>query len=380
MEKVFKVPAKTITDYIKNAEFKYEKSARIFLEKSLHKTSTFLSKEILPALLNIYKFGLFESMNQVNQRKLKDPKLVQLFNRFATYNGSDPYQAPGILTSIANLELNKGTFYPKNGMYQITDTLVKVAESLGVKFHYNAAVENIKVEDKEAKGVVANGEFISADLVVSNMDIYPTYKKLLSKEKQPEPILNQERSSSALIFYWGIAREFEELGLHNIFFSEDYRKEFDHIFKKKAVAPDPTVYVNITSKHSPEDAPEGMENWFVMVNVPANNGQDWDKLIPEIKESVLQKLERMLKTDISRHIKTESILEPRTIESKTSSYQGALYGSSSNNRYAAFLRHPNFHQKIKNLYFSGGSVHPGGGIPLCLLSAKIIDDLSPSAK
>jgi phytoene desaturase len=380
VEKIFNVPAKVITDYIKNAEFKYEKSARIFLEKSLHKTSTFLSKEILPALLNIYKFGLFESMNQVNQRKLKDPKLVQLFNRFATYNGSDPYQAPGILTSIANLELNKGTFYPENGMFQITDTLVKVAESLGVNFHYNARVEKIKVDKKEAKGAIVSGEFLPADLVVSNMDIYPTYKKLLSEEKQPEAILNQERSSSALIFYWGIAREFEELGLHNIFFSEDYHNEFNHIFKKKTVAPDPTVYVNITSKHTPEDAPKGMENWFVMVNVPANNGQDWDKLIPEIKESVLQKLERILKTDISRHIKTESILEPRTIESKTSSFQGALYGSSSNNRYSAFLRHPNFHQKIKNLYFSGGSVHPGGGIPLCLLSAKIIDDLSPAVK
>ncbi|MGM0581366.1 MAG: 1-hydroxycarotenoid 3,4-desaturase CrtD [Bacteroidota bacterium] len=380
VEKVFNIPAKVITDYIKNAEFKYEKSARIFLEKSLHKTSTFFSKEILPALLNIYKFGLFESMNQVNQRKLRDPKLVQLFNRFATYNGSDPYQAPGILTSIANLELNKGTFYPKYGMYQITDTLVKVAESLGVKFHYNAGVEEIKVEDKEAKGVKVNGEYIPADLVVSNMDIYPTYKKLLSKEKQPEAILNQERSSSALIFYWGIDRQLDELGLHNIFFSKDYQNEFHHIFKKKSIAPDPTVYVNITSKHTPEDAPEGMENWFVMVNVPANNGQDWDKLIPEIKESVLRKLTRMLSIDVRNQIKTESILEPRTIESKTSSYQGALYGSSSNNRYSAFLRHPNFHQKIKNLYFSGGSVHPGGGIPLCLLSAKIIDDLSPSVK
>lgn len=101
-----------------------------------------------------------------------------------------------------------------------------------------------------------------------------------------------------------------------------------------------------------------MENWFVMVNAPANNGQDWDKLIPEIKESVLQKLERILKADISRHIKTESILEPRTIESKTSSYQGALYGSSSNNRYSAFLRHPNFHQKIKTSIFQEAAFIP----------------------
>ncbi|HET8859820.1 1-hydroxycarotenoid 3,4-desaturase CrtD [Marivirga sp.] len=380
VESVLGVSAEVVVNYIKNAEFKYEKSARIFLEKSLHKSSTFLSKDILPALLNIYKFGLFESMNQVNEAKLKHPKLVQLFNRFATYNGSDPYQAPGILTSIANLELNRGTFYPKSGMYQITDTLLKVADSLGVKFLFNAGVEKIIVEDKKAVGIQQNGETILADLVVSNMDIYPTYKKLLSEQKQPEAILNQERSSSALIFYWGIGKEFSEFGLHNIFFSDDYKKEFRHIFKSKTIASDPTIYVNITSKHTPSDAPEGMENWFVMVNVPSNSGQDWDKLIPEIKNSVLAKLSRMLNVDISEYIKTESILEPRTIESKTSSYQGALYGSSSNNRYSAFLRHPNFHQKIKGLYFSGGSVHPGGGIPLCLLSAKIIDDLSPEIK
>lgn len=380
VEKVLGVPSEVIVNYIKKAEFKYEKSAKIFLEKSLHKTSTFLSKEILPALLNIYKFDLFENMNQVNESQLKDSKLVQLFNRFATYNGSDPYQAPGILTSIANLELNRGTFYPEAGMYQITDILCEVAKSLGVNFNFNAGVEKIEVDNNKATGIYQNGKRIPADLVVSNMDIYPTYKRLLADQKQPEAILNQERSSSALIFYWGINRAFSELGLHNIFFSDDYQKEFHHIFKSKTIAADPTIYVNITSKHTPSDAPEGMENWFVMVNVPSNDGQDWDQLIPEIKASVLVKLSRILGADVTNHIITESILEPRTIESKTSSYQGALYGSSSNNRYSAFLRHPNFHQKIKGLFFSGGSVHPGGGIPLCLLSAKIIDDLSPEVK
>lgn len=379
VEKVFDIPAETIIKYLKNSAFKYEKSAKLFLEKSLHKSSTFFSKEIIPALLSIYKFGLFETMHQVNAHKLKDPKLEQLFDRFATYNGSDPYQAPGILTSIANLELNKGTYYPKEGMHQITERLVKVAESLGVKFTYETAIDKILVENGKAKGVQVNGQSVGADLVVSNMDIYPTYKKLLADQKQPEAILSQERSSSALIFYWGINKEFSELGLHNILFSKNYSEEFRHIFKSKTVYSDPTIYVNITSKHSPNDAPEGMENWFVMVNVPANSGQDWDTLIPEIKKNVIAKIGNRLDVGLEKHIISESILEPRTIESKTSSYQGALYGSSSNNRYAAFLRHPNFHQKIKGLYFSGGSVHPGGGIPLCLLSAKIIDDLSPNA-
>lgn len=378
VEKVLGVPSETVVKYLSEAEFKYEKSARIFLEKSLHKTSTYLSKEIIPAILNIYRFGLFESMHALNDRKLKNEKLIQLFDRFATYNGSDPYQAPGILTSIANLELNRGTFYPQRGMHQITEQLVKTAESLGVKFHYNQSVDRILVEGKQVKGIMIDGEPRFADLVVSNMDIYPTYKRLLKEQRQPENILKQERSSSALIFYWGIGQEFKELGLHNIFFSSDYKKEFDHIFKKKTVFEDPTVYVNITSKYSKSDAPQGMENWFVMVNVPANNGQDWDEIIPQVKSDVIKKLNKRLGVDLENFIKTESILEPRTIESKTSSYGGALYGSSSNNRYAAFLRHPNFHQQLKGLYFSGGSVHPGGGIPLCLLSAQIIDDLTPN--
>jgi phytoene dehydrogenase-like protein len=112
-----------------------------------------------------------------------------------------------------------------------------------------------------------------------------------------------------------------------------------------------------------------------MINVPNNSGQDWDVLIGQARQYVIRKLSRMLHANIADIIECESILEPRTIESRTSSWQGALYGNSSNNRYAAFLRHANFSSSIKNLYFCGGSVHPGGGIPLCLLSAKITASL-----
>lgn len=144
---------------------------------------------------------------------------------------------------------------------------------------------------------------------------------------------------------------------------------------KKRIAHDPTVYVNITSKYLPSDAPKGAENWFAMINVPNNQGQDWDSLIARARQDILEKLSRRLDTDLFGLVVAEAVLEPRSIESKTSSTQGALYGNSSNNPLAAFLRHPNFSQKLKNLYFCGGSVHPGGGIPLCLLSAKITGDV-----
>jgi phytoene dehydrogenase-like protein len=207
------------------------------------------------------------------------------------------------------------------------------------------------------------------------MDMVNAYKTILKKQKQPKRLLDQPKSSSALIFYWGIKRNFAELDLHNIFFSDNYLEEFDHIFKRGTITSDPTVYVNITSVYKPDDAPEDSMNWFTMINVPNNQGQDWDSLIAEARKNIIHKLNRILKTDVESLIEVEEILDPRTIESKTSSAQGALYGNSSNNKFAAFLRHANFSSSVKNLYFCGGSVHPGGGIPLCLLSAKITTEM-----
>jgi phytoene dehydrogenase-like protein len=145
---------------------------------------------------------------------------------------------------------------------------------------------------------------------------------------------------------------------------------------KGSVSNDPTIYINITSKLTPTDVPAaGGENWFVMVNAPCHQGQDWEMLIPQIRSNVIRKLSTILGVPMESLIVCEDILEPREIESRTSSHQGALYGYSSNNTMAAFMRHPNFSNRIKGLYFVGGSVHPGGGIPLCLLSAKIMSEM-----
>jgi len=207
------------------------------------------------------------------------------------------------------------------------------------------------------------------------MDIVPTYRKLLQDFPAPEMVLRQERSSSALIFYWGIKQKFQELDLHNIFFAKDYVSEFKNIFEYHSISDDVTVYINITSKDVLQDAPAGHENWFVMVNAPCNTNQDWDEIIQRTRNNILNKLSKQLGVDIAPLIVAESILDPRSIESRTQSYQGSLYGAASNNQFAAFLRHPNFSKRIQNLYFCGGSVHPGGGIPLCLLSAKITSEL-----
>src|SRR5690606_22338816 len=110
----------------------------------------------------------------------------------------------------------------------------------------------------------------------------------------PVKTLNQERSSSALIFYWGIKKSFDQLNLHNIFFTENYHEEFNHLFELKALYHDPTIYLNITSKYVKTDAPQDCENWFVMVNAPTNIGQNWDEVIKEARKNILIKLSRIL--------------------------------------------------------------------------------------
>ena len=372
VENTFGEEGEAMLAALKDSGRKYQLTGRIFLEHSLHRFRTWWSRSVLKALTQLPALDIFKSMDGVNRKFFKHPKLVQLFNRFATYNGSNPYKASGILNIIPHFEHHFGAYFPEGGMHGITMKLFELAKAKGVQFQFNEPVESIEVGGKEAKALRTGKGVYPFDRIVSNMDIFFTYRQLLKDQKQPEKILAQEKSSSALIFYWGIKGTFPELDLHNILFSDDYRKEFDHIASGK-VYKDPTIYINITQKYRKEDAPEGCENWFTMINVPFNAGQDWEAIIERSRKQILEKLERILGQNISDLIECEAILDPRTIESRTRSHLGALYGTSSNHRMAAFLRHPNFSRRIRHLYFCGGSAHPGGGIPLCLLSAKIID-------
>lgn len=368
-------PDKTYRYLQKSAQL-YRLTSKVFLENSLHKIQTYLMPETLTAIPQLYKLNMFESMHKANKKYFKNEKVTQLFNRFATYNGSNPYKAPATLSIIPHLEHNIGAYFPEGGMHSITQTLYRVAEEEGVIFRFNTPVKEIEVEKGKAVALkLTDGKSIPFDIIISNMDVWHTYHRLLPKQPKPMRVLNRPKSSSAIIFYWGIAKSFPHLDLHNIFFSSNYKEEFTAIFERNELYADPTVYVNISSKYNPSDAPEGCENWFVMVNVPPNSGQNWDEWISEAKGNILAKLSRLLKTDIHALIETEAILDPRTIESRTSSHMGALYGSNSNSIWSAFFRHANFSSSIRNLYFCGGSVHPGGGIPLSLLSAKIVANL-----
>ncbi len=361
--------------YLSAAEKLYNNIGVIFLNYSLHKSTTWLHRRIIKAFQTVRLSYITGTMHEHNSKRFISKEAVQIFNRFATYNGSNPYKAPGMLSLIPHLEQTQGTYYPKGGMISITEALHQLAIKKGVKFIFNSKVSSISHENNKVTGVVVNNDFIPANIVVSNADVYFTYKYLLNDNTHSQKLLGLERSSSALIFYWGINKKFNQLGLHNILFSNHYKEEFDHLFTKKTVIDDPTIYINITSKMEAAHAPDQQENWFVMINVPANYGQNWNEFAIEARKNIINKVNRLLNTDIESAIVSESMMDPVQIEQKTGSFMGSLYGTSSNNLFAAFLRPANFSTQFKGLYFCGGTVHPGGGIPLCLKSAYIASEL-----
>ncbi|MFN6176703.1 MAG: 1-hydroxycarotenoid 3,4-desaturase CrtD [Flavobacteriales bacterium] len=383
LERVLGVPRADTGKHLARAKDLLATTGRTFLEHSLHRPAELLRGGFLQALTSVRPGELFRSLDEVNRAALGDhPKAVQLFDRFATYNGSDPYRTPGLMRMIPGLEHGQGAFYPVGGMYGITRALHLLAVDLGVRFQFGYPVERILLDgaQRRAIGVRVNGAEHKAEVVVSNMDVVPTYRRLLPDVKAPERTLRQERSSSALVFYWGIREDHPQLGLHNILFSKDYRTEFAHLFQKLEVYEDPTVYINITSKHTPGDAPNGCANWFTMINAPRDVGQYDAATISRARKAIVDKVHRTLGIDIAPLIAVERVLDPMAIADRTSSHQGALYGTSSNSPWAAFLRHPNDHPRIKGLHFCGGSVHPGGGIPLALLSARIATSQLASIK
>ena len=210
----------SIKKYRQNSAWIYNITNGVFLQRALHRLKTYLNIDALKALFGFPRIDAFRTMHKANSGLFKDERLIQYADRFATYNGSDPYQAPATLNVIPYLEQHFGAYFPEKGMYNIISSLVQLAESIGIIFHYNSPVEEIILNGNHATGIRVKHEIITGDVVISNMDVWFTYHKLLKQHPQlyPNKTLNQERSSSALIFYWGIKKQFAELDLHNIFF------------------------------------------------------------------------------------------------------------------------------------------------------------------
>lgn len=339
-----------------------------------------LSSLLKVSPMDILRVDGLRSMHKAISRYVRSPKLQQLLGRFATYVGASPYHAPATLNVIAHVELNQGVWYPKGGVYRLAQAFSRLAQELGVEICTGNRIAEIKTVDRKVNGIVlANGDFVPASAVVANLDVAMVYENLLSASDisagRKKRLLHADTSCSAFIIMLGVCQIHPQLIHHNIFFSADYRLEFEQIFQQGKPPSDPTIYVAITSKSTRQDAPQGCENWFVLVNAPGMSPNwDWNTKSAEYRDQVLSILAKR-GFDIRQQIQEEKILTPLDIERLTGARRGALYGVSSNDRWAAFRRPHNREHEIQGLYYAGGTTHPGGGVPMVTLSGKVASQL-----
>ena len=313
----------------------------------------------------------------------EDEHLRQLFDRYATYNGSSPYQVASVYSIIPYVELADGGWYPRGGIYAVAQALERLARELGVTIETRCNVQRILVEHSEARGVVlVDGRVLRSDVVIANSDVVTTHRELLSpavrSKRRVQRLEKLEPSCSGFVLLLGVDKQYPQLAHHNIFFSDDYHTEFDDLFERHVPLSNPTIYVCATTRSDETQAPSGCENLFVLVNAPYLTAKsDWQRDTPAYRDRILDLLTGYTQIDlhdIREHIVCEAILTPEDFYHKYGANAGSIYGLSSNSRMAPFTR-PGNKSDIRNLYFVGGSTHPGGGVPLVMLSGKIVADM-----
>ena len=358
--------------FLKYAERINDLTAEIFMFTPIHELGKLMRHRHFRTLFRLHQIDPFRTVHQSVSRFFSDPRLVQLFDRYATYNGSDPFQAPATLNIIPYIEYGLGGYYIKGGIYRLVDALKAVAYELGVRIHTSAKVETIRHDGKRVNGVQVNGERFDADYVLCGADAVVAYHELIDGLQHQHEKLNQlEPSLSGMVFLWGVRAKHPTLAHHNIIFSSDYSTEFKQIFRDRQVPDEPTIYIAITSKADAAHAPTDGENWFVLLNMPyLVPGQMWEQETIRMRRVVLDRL-KQVGFDIADQIEVEQIYTPEDFSELYASNQGSIYGVSSNSKATAFKRLPNRSRLLDGLYFAGGSVHPGGGIPLVILSGKI---------
>ncbi len=318
------------------------------------------------------------TLDRFAARHFDDPRLRQLVERYATYAGADPARAPATMAVIPYAESAFGAWHPRGGMHRVAEVLRDVAVEQGAEVRTGCRVARVLVRDGRAVGVeTAAGERIDADCVIANCDAATLYGDLLDAPKQARAVRSAPASLSGFMLMLGVEGRTEDLAHHTIFFPRDYRAEFADVFDDPQPPHDPTIYVCNPAATDPSCAPPGDESWFVLVNAPRHGPVDWDAEADRYQEHVLDRLDAL---GLRARERARVVLRrtPADLERLTGAPGGAIYGTASMGPRAAFLRPRNASPAARGLYLASGSAHPGGGLPLVLLSGKIAADLALS--
>jgi phytoene desaturase len=353
----------------------YRMSLERFVGRNFYNLAEYFSPANLPLLFKLK--ALVKHYRNVGNY-FRDPRLKAAFTFQNMYLGLSPYDAPATYSLLQYTELADGVWFPMGGMYRVIESLVQIAERLGVQFVYNAPAAEIVISNNRATGVrLADGRFFAADIVVANADLPYVYRNLLTApadQAEADKLDRKKYTCSAIMFYWGVDKVYDDLQHHNVFLAGDYKASFDDIFDGYTLPAEPSFYVHAPARTDPAAAPPGQDTLMVLVPVGHLSDdveQDWTALTNRARRQVLDRLAKMGITDLAEHIKFETAYTPLEWQELYNLAKGAAFGLSHNFTQVGYLRPRNRHGRYQNLYFSGASTHPGTGLPIVLLSARL---------
>jgi len=313
------------------------------------------------------------------KRFFKDTRLQMAFTFQNIYVGQNPYKQPAFFSMLPGAEISEGALFPKGGMHEVVEKLLSKAVELGVQFQYKSPVSKIIINKNKTEGIqMEDGTVVNADLVIANADLPYVYSRLLPKSRLSERLKKKEYSCSAIVFHWGVDKVYPQLDHHSIFLNDPYKEGMEKIFNEKSVSVQPSFYIHAPVRTDKSAAPENQDTLSVIVpvgHVDEKVDQDWQQMKQTARDGVIRRLKEAGLADIEEHIKFETCYMPKTWESYCNVTNGSVFGSLSHTiLQMGYFRPHNRHRKYKNLYFAGGSTHPGNGIPLVLLSAKLTSE------
>ncbi|MEM9064950.1 MAG: phytoene desaturase family protein [Planctomycetota bacterium] len=344
-----------------------------------------------PAIgMDAARMRLHSTVGATAHKMVGEPHVRQMIEHFLQYVGSSPFLAPAVLSLIASAQQDEGCWYSMGGTRSIARALTKLAEDAGVEAITGKRVTRILDNNGAVAGVeLEGGETVQATKVVSNCDVQRTLTDLVAtpgaKARQKKVAGSYRPACSGLVLYLGLDRQYDHLAHHDFLFSGDSHAEFSDIYEKQIPARDPTIYLCVPSRTDPNQAPAGGEALYALIHTPANPGSRarWENeggLLEQYRPVVIDKLKRFGMEDLEEHIVVERHLTPDSIDRMYNAEGGAIYGLASHGRLKGGFKPNNRSKVLDGLYLAGGSVNPGPGVPMVLMSGvtaarALCDDL-----
>ncbi len=375
ISKINKEDSKNYCSFISDYQKYYDIALKEFIMKNFDSPFQMLTPAGISSLLS---GGALTDLYSKTGDYFKDPRVRIAFSIQSIYIGERPDKTPSVYGLIPFVEYTQGVWYPKGGLYSVADALLNICREMNVQVHLEKPVKKIIIENGTAIGVeFEDGKKEYSDIIISDVDLPYTYTRMIDEIHRPHmkdsKIESLATSCSAFMIYLGVKGTYD-IAHHNFILATDFNSTLDDIFKNKKIPEKPGIYIANPSSHDPTLAPEGHSIIYILVPVPNLSGAiDWSKETKAFREMIIDKLALLGMDDIRERIVFEKIITPEEWKKEYNLEKGATFGLSPILLQSAAFRPPNKDQKIKNLYFVGASTHPGSGVPIVLLSSKLLE-------